>query len=281
MFGIMTLNPIEGAFQEFGLAKAVALARIPDSMAFENAVVLPLAISTATVGLYTPQQLALPLPTVPSTPSRRQVLLVWGGSSSVGATTIQLAKASGYSIAATCSPRNNDFVKSLGAEHLFDYSSSSVVQDVVSRLQGQSLVGIYNAIGGEESNKLCIEIISRLPGPSNKMHIASVPPVPSDPPEGIKVVALGSAANMFVDDSRKHIAEAIWQRYLPQALANGQLRPEPEPLLAGEGVESVSAVQCHTLKAGAWLSVSHVQIQTALDILQGGVSAKKVIVRVQ
>ena len=151
VMAVVTENPAEGAFQLYTIANKEAVSPIPDSLDFEHAAVLPLAVSTATVGLYTPQQLALPLPTLKAEP-KNQVVLVWGGSSSVGGMTIQFAKLSGYKVAATCSPRNNDYVKSLGADFVFDYSSPSIVDDIVNGLKDYEVAGIFNAIGGNIRN---------------------------------------------------------------------------------------------------------------------------------
>lgn len=234
---VITENPAEGAFQLYTLASKEAVAPIPDSLDFSHAAVLPLAVSTATVGLYTPQQLALPLPTI-STKSRGQVLLVWGGSSSVGSITVQFAKLSGYKVAATCSARNFDYVKSLGAEFVFEYSSPNIIQDVVHALDGEEVVGIFNAIGGESSGSACVAIMSKVKTPTGQRHVATVPPLPSSMPEGVTVEALGSAATMFFD-GRKDIATYIWQKFLPEALREGILKAVPEPLVVGQGLEKV------------------------------------------
>jgi NADPH:quinone reductase-like Zn-dependent oxidoreductase len=77
--------------------------------------------------------------------------LVWGGASSVGATVIQLAAASGLHIVTTASSANHEFVLSLGAEDIFDYRSPSVIEDIVSKIKPMNLNGIYDAIGDERS----------------------------------------------------------------------------------------------------------------------------------
>lgn len=51
-------------------------------------------------------------------------LFVYGGSSSVGQYSIQLAKHSGYKVITTASIRNHELVKSLGADLVFDVSNS-------------------------------------------------------------------------------------------------------------------------------------------------------------
>lgn len=47
-------------------------------------------------------------------------IYIHGGSSSVGLFAIQLAKLAGMTVVTTCSPRNNDLVRSYGADHIYD-----------------------------------------------------------------------------------------------------------------------------------------------------------------
>ena len=73
----------EGAFQNYVVLLAHMAARIPDTMAFEDAAVLPLGISTASCGLFQKDFLAMHAPS--AAPARAgKTLLVWGGSTSVG-----------------------------------------------------------------------------------------------------------------------------------------------------------------------------------------------------
>lgn len=120
---------------------------------------LPLGISTAAAGLYLPGYLGLDLPSPnanannPDTGKgkKKKTLLIWGGSSSVGATAIQLARASGLDVITTASVSNFAFVREMGAAAVFDYQSQSVVEDIVRQIQGDGgeFVGIYDAISEE------------------------------------------------------------------------------------------------------------------------------------
>ena len=136
----------EGAFQSYTSVPAVLAAPIPDTMTFEEASVLPLSISTAAAGLYQEHLLRLPLPTENPQPAESSIL-VWGGSSSVGSSAIQLALASGVSVVSTASCRNFDFVKGLGAESVFDYKSPNIIDHLVKALEGKKVVGIFDSIG--------------------------------------------------------------------------------------------------------------------------------------
>lgn len=132
-----------GAFQKFVLAEAQATTPLPESVSYEAASALPLSLSTAAHGLYSQDYLGLPLPTN-SPKDTGKTILVWGGSGSVGAAVIQLAVASGLKVVSTASPRNFDFVKSLGASEVFDYRDSNIADDLLAALKGTNLVGAYD-----------------------------------------------------------------------------------------------------------------------------------------
>lgn len=187
MSGLLTGNPIHSGYQLYPLAYERLTAKIPDSLSFEQAVVLPLAISTAAAGLYLPDYLALPLPVLGDKPKPTydadKTVLIWGGSSSVGAAAIQLAVASGLRVITTSSEANHAYVRSLGASVVFNYKAESVVENIVNKVkQGKSeLVGVYDAISEESS---IAPIAGVLEGLGKKdLKIASV--LPYKEPRGL------------------------------------------------------------------------------------------------
>tara|TARA_R110002060_G_scaffold26003_6_gene35512 strand:- start:439 stop:798 length:360 start_codon:yes stop_codon:yes gene_type:complete len=101
----------DGAFGNIITAKGDIQIKIPDNLSFEEASTLGVGIMTVGQGLY--QSLQLPLPNKPAT--EKTYLLIYGGSTATGALAIQFAKLSGLTVAVTCSPRNFDYVKSIGA----------------------------------------------------------------------------------------------------------------------------------------------------------------------
>ena len=80
----------EGTFQHYAVLLERLAAPIPDTMSYEDAAVLPLAVSTAACGLFQTDQLGLRHPSANAEPTGETVL-VWGGSTSVGSNGIQLA----------------------------------------------------------------------------------------------------------------------------------------------------------------------------------------------
>jgi NADPH:quinone reductase-like Zn-dependent oxidoreductase len=270
-------NAAEGAFQSHVVVLGHMATTIPDAMTFEAASVVPLGLSTAACGLYEKDFLALDWPTVPGRP-RGQAVVIWGGSTSVGSNAIQLAVASGYEVFATASPRNFDYVRRLGASHVFDYNNKTVIKEMIAALKGKSLAGAL-AIGAT-SGPACLDIVRATPG-AKALALASIPGSFDSLAEGsavflrflAKVPALvgfnitqGIKARMagvrmkFIFGSSLHANEVgpmIYADYLPKALAADAFIAAPEPQVAGHGLEA---------------------LQAALDVQRHGVSARKVVV---
>lgn len=58
-------------------------------------------------------------------PSPSLISVSRAGSTAVGQFAIQLGRLSGYRVITTASPKNHDFVKSLGADEAYDYKDES------------------------------------------------------------------------------------------------------------------------------------------------------------
>lgn len=71
-------------------------------------------------------------------------------TASVGLYTVQLASILGFTVVATCSPRNVDLVRSSGATHVFDYRDSRVIEKIQEVAPG--LEHIFDTIGNETSS---------------------------------------------------------------------------------------------------------------------------------
>lgn len=247
--GMATKRPQDAGFQTHTILDARMTCRIPDDMPFEKAAVVPLGLSTAACGLFQEAPfLGLQLPTEPAQKPTGKTVLIWGGASSVGSNGIQLAKAAGYEVIATASGKNFEYVKSLGASGVFDYKSSSIVEDIVGAFKNRTLAGVLDCIGFEAA-KLSVEVVRKVAG---KGAVASTKGGVDDLPEG---VTLTKFFGITLRDNG--VGKAVYADYLPQALETGAFVPSPEPLVQGKGLEHV---------------------QAGVDRLMGGVSAKKVVV---
>lgn len=101
----------DGAFAQYVAAPQDMVAVKPAGLSFEQAAALPLAGNTALIGL---RDLGCV--------TAGQRVLVNGASGGVGTFAVQIAKAYGAEVTAVCSTRNADLVRSLGADHVIDYT---------------------------------------------------------------------------------------------------------------------------------------------------------------
>lgn len=242
----LTLGDKYAAFQRYVLCPENITYKIPESMSFEEAVVLPLAVNTAGLALFSDKFLDLPRPTINAQENNKATVIIYGGSSSVGSTAIQLAKASGLNVLTTASKANFDYCRALGANAVFDYKDSEWVSYAASELEGKELLGIFDPIATAPTVESLHKVLEL--AKSKAMMATSLPA-----PEGF-TTSMVFGANMTFDDE---LSRAIWIDCLPSALANGSFAPKPNPLVAGRGLES---------------------IQSALDLQRKGVSASKVVV---
>jgi NADPH:quinone reductase-like Zn-dependent oxidoreductase len=156
--------PAQAAFQNFTVVPETTVSPIPDSLSYEEAAVLPLGVSTASAALYKKDCLSLPYPKPGSKEPTGTSILIWGASGSVGLNAVQLAVASGVQVVATCSKKNFDLVKSLGATHVIDYKDDSVVDQIVEALQDTKFAGAFDTISLPPTWKSCGAVVAKLGG---------------------------------------------------------------------------------------------------------------------
>jgi NADPH:quinone reductase-like Zn-dependent oxidoreductase len=119
-----------GALAEFVSVSDDLLELKPANVSFEQAAAVPVAALTALQGLRDHGRIE----------SAHKVLII-GASGGVGTFAVQIAKSFGAEVTGVCSTRNVDMVRSIGADHVIDYTQEDFTQggqryDLVFELAG-------------------------------------------------------------------------------------------------------------------------------------------------
>jgi NADPH:quinone reductase-like Zn-dependent oxidoreductase len=105
-----------GSFAEYATAHPNKLAVKPANLSFEQAAAVPISGLTALQAVRDHAHVT----------SGEKVLVI-GASGGVGTFAVQIAKAFGAEVTAVCSPAKVDLVRSLGADHVIDYTRADIV----------------------------------------------------------------------------------------------------------------------------------------------------------
>jgi NADPH:quinone reductase-like Zn-dependent oxidoreductase len=106
-----------GAFAEYACSQENKLALKPARLTFEQAAALPVAAITALQGLRDKGRI-----------QPGQKVLIIGAAGGVGTFAVQIAKFYGAEVTGVCSTRNVEMVRSIGADHVVDYTKSDFTQ---------------------------------------------------------------------------------------------------------------------------------------------------------
>lgn len=134
-----------GANAEYHVTDASRLAKKPANLSFAEAAAVPLAGGTAYAALFTSAGLGL-----------GDTVLIHGAAGGVGTYAVQLAKAAGAYVFATCGGYDADLVESLGADTVIDYHSEDFVEVVNRVTNGAGLDIVFDAAGGQLAKSIAV-----------------------------------------------------------------------------------------------------------------------------
>ena len=146
-----------GSFAEYAAVRQGKLSRKPSNLTFAQAAAVPISAGTALQALTDAGRIA----------SGQRVLVI-GASGGVGSYAVQLAKAFEAEVTGVCSTAKLDMVRSLGADHVVDYTSQDYADgitryDLILDLAGNSSLsrlrsaltptGTLVIVGGEDGGR--------------------------------------------------------------------------------------------------------------------------------
>ncbi|KAF2008003.1 NAD(P)-binding protein [Amniculicola lignicola CBS 123094] len=137
----------QGNTREFSIATEKELSRMPRNLSWEEAASVPLSALSAYQALFVKAGLQ-PAFKDPSL-NRGKRVLVTAASGGVGVWGVQLAHQAGAEVVATCGTSNVDFVKSLGADTVLDYSKTDLLEWVNQDKEARGFDVVLDCIGGQ------------------------------------------------------------------------------------------------------------------------------------
>jgi NADPH:quinone reductase-like Zn-dependent oxidoreductase len=167
-----------GSFAEYVSVPESALALKPSNVSFEEAAAVPMAAVTALKGLRDQGHI-----------QPGQKVLINGASGGVGTFAIQIAKAFEAEVTAVCSTRNLEMARSIGADHVIDYTQEDFTQngrqyDLILAVNGYHLLsayrraltpqGIYVFVGGSPAQTFQSLFLGPLMSKSDGRKMTSV-----------------------------------------------------------------------------------------------------------
>jgi NADPH:quinone reductase-like Zn-dependent oxidoreductase len=217
-----------GGFAEYVCAGEHALVSKPAGLTFEAAAAAPMAAVTALHGLRNKGRL-----------QPGQNVLINGASGGVGTFAVQIAKSLGAEVTAVGSTRNLDLLRSLGADHVIDYTRENFTRngvryDLILAANGYHSIldyrralkptGIYVASGGSMAQIFQAMLIGPLLSLGGKQRLGSLLSLPNREDLAVVSALLETGKVAPVIDRRyplSEVAEAI--RYLEQRHAAGKV----------------------------------------------------------
>jgi NADPH:quinone reductase-like Zn-dependent oxidoreductase len=158
-----------GGFAEYATAREIRLVLKPANSSFEEAAAIPIAAVTALQGLRDKGHV-----------QPGQKVLISGASGGVGTFAVQIAKSFGAEVTAVASPSKLDLLRSIGADHVMDYTREDFTRngqrfDLILEVNGYHPIldyrralspdGIYVMVGASHDRVLYAVLQAMLIGP--------------------------------------------------------------------------------------------------------------------
>ncbi|KAF4422137.1 Zinc-binding alcohol dehydrogenase domain-containing cipB [Fusarium acutatum] len=266
--------PDYGPFQEKCLVPWQHVVRLPNQkMSWNHAATLPVSVQvplSAWDMMGIPRYYGGPPSQDPGQVEKKEALLIWGASSSIGTMGVQTArlmcqdpKSPFTAVYATAGPANHGYIRSLGADRVFDYKDPKVVESIISATKDDGLVirHCFLATGNLSSCQSVLKEFVDSDSIERKTtaKIGSAPWIPADAEnvDGVEVIFVMPSA---AEEERLEQFKYWIGTYLSKNLSNGGIGPSPEPTVVGKGLGFINS---------------------SLDKMSEGVSCTKLVVEIE
>lgn len=244
-------RPNYGAFQQFVLAQQEGVIALPKNISFEQGASMPLAVLTALTA-YTTLGISL---TTRYTAADKQGIIIWGAASSVGTLAVQSAKSFGFTVYSTAGEKNHEYIKKLGADHVFAYTDTDVVSQMIHAIKrdGVKMQTAHVVVAGGLQPTL--DVLKATKDDKIPAVVAHSPLLPEGHPTLENTLLKFNFPSMEQEVRDKHVGDCF--QWLAEGLETSTVVPSPPVEVVGKGFESVNM---------------------ALDAVRAGVSCKKIVV---
>ncbi len=181
----------QGAFAEYACAHQSALVMKPEKLSFEQAASAPVAAFTALQGLRDNGKI-----------HAGHKVLINGASGGVGTFAVQVAKSFGAEVTGVCSTRNVEMVRSIGANHVIDYTQDDFTQG------GKRYDLIFDCIGNHPLSS-CRRVLT---------------------PTGMLIMVGERTGRRMIGILARLISAFVWSRLMSQKMVTFLARPITEDL---------------------------------------------------
>lgn len=123
-------DPARAAHQRYTIAEQYEVVPIGDQLSFHEAVALNTQTPPAALFSHTTLGMDRPVEPPAKAEQKDKKILIWGGSSAMGALSICYAKLAGYEVITTCSATSVDLVRARGADHIFERNDPGIAEKI-------------------------------------------------------------------------------------------------------------------------------------------------------
>ncbi|KAH7330514.1 chaperonin 10-like protein [Rhexocercosporidium sp. MPI-PUGE-AT-0058] len=241
VFGCTRLGaPGYSTFQEYFLMDENITFKKPENISREQAATLGVGLLTACLGLVSGADVEFE-----STGEKvgEEWVLILGAAGSVGQYAVQIAKLGGFRVLGSCSPTNDEFLKSIGADATFNYKLplEEQLKEIASITSGK-FSRVFDA--SAMASQTAMEALAQHGDPKAEVKYFATTNdwVPIEPRTGIQInmVSLGKIGKTG-DESTLHVNQDI-EDFIPtleQYLADGSLKPMEYEIIGDVGVEDI------------------------------------------